>query len=269
MPRQLLIGAKGFLRAPLFLIRNRLWWTFLIPVLLWSVLASGMLWLSLEAVDAVRQLAAEQLGITVPATGAEGWQGLWDAAKAVLNGARDVLVLVVVQLGLWLLFVLVSKYLVLIVLSPLLAWLSERTEEILTGRRFPFDPAQFARDVLRGVGIALRNGLLELGINVLAWVLSILLLPTAPFWALFLWVISCWFYGFSMFDYVFERHRLGIRASARAARENRGMVLANGALFWLLMLIPFVGVVVAPILACTGAALAWHEASGKNRPALH
>lgn len=268
MTRHLLIGAKGFLQAPLFLLRNGLWWSFLVPVLLWAVFASGMLWLSLEAVDAVRQLAAEQLGITVPAMDASGWQGLWNTAKGLLNGARDVLVLLVVQLGLWLLFGLVSKYLVLIVLSPLLAWVSERTEEILTGRRFPFSPAQFARDVLRGVGMALRNGVLELGINLLAWVLSILLLPTAPFWALFLWVISCWFYGFSMFDYVFERHRLGIRASARAAREHRGLVLANGALFWLLMLIPFVGVVVAPLLACTGAALAWHEASGKSGAAI-
>lgn len=189
----------------------------------------------------------------------EGWGGFWDDVKGFLNASRGVLIAVTLRIALWFLFGLIGKYIVLVVLSPLLAYASERTEEILTGKRIPFHVGRFAKDVARGIVMALRNGLLELSINAAIWIGTLFFAPVVPLSALFLWIVSCWFYGFSMFDYVFERQRLGIRASARAAREHPGLVLANGMCFNLLMKIPVLGLMFAPLLASIGAVLAWHD----------
>lgn len=259
--KDLSIGFSGYARALGFAFRNGLWWMFLIPMMLWLLFAAGLLWLSTEAVDLARGYANEYLDITIDTEAHTGLIGFWEDVKAFFNSARDIVVLVVVKIALWFLFGLVGKYVVLIVLSPLMAYASERTEEILTGRSFPFRFGLFVKEVGRGILMALRNGLLELLINVAVWTGTLLFAPIAPLSAVFLWSVSCWFYGFSMFDYLFERQRLGIAASARAARDRRGMVLANGVLFNLLMKIPFAGLVFAPLMASIGAVLAWQEAN--------
>jgi CysZ protein len=211
--------------------------------------------------------------ITVPPSDRSGLLGAWDDVKGFFNSARDTVVLVTVKLALWFLFGLVGKYLVLIVLSPLLAYASERTEEIITGHAFPFRLGLFLKEIGRGILMALRNGSLELLITLAVWACTFFLASLAPLAVVVLWFVSSWFYGFSMFDYVFERQRMGVRASAKAAREWRGVVLANGMLFNLLMNPPLLhwlfGPVlsaicfcVVPVMASIGAVLAWHEANG-------
>ena len=259
MLRDISIGFRGFTRALGFAFSNGLWWLFLLPLLFYLAFAAGMVWFSAYAVDAVGSHVAHYLAIDIPVEHRSGWPGLWDDLRAFINTSRAVVVAVVLRVALWFLFGLIGKYIVLIVLSPVMAYASERTEEILTGHRFPFKFVRFAKDVARGVLMALRNGLLELSINVAVWALTLFFAPVAPLSALFLWLVSCWFYGFSMFDYHFERKRLSIGASARFARGRSGMVLANGALFSLLLRIPLIGVMFAPLLASIGAVLAWRE----------
>lgn len=254
-------GLSGFGRAFGFALRNGLWWTFLVPLLLWLVFASGILLLGHGFMEQVSAWASGYLSVDVPAVDRHGWIGAWDDVKAFFNGAREAILLIVLDLALFFLFLLVGKYLVLIALAPLLAYVSERTEELLTGHSVPFEWRAFLKDVVRGVLMALRNGTLELAINLVLWVASLLIAPLAPVVAVFLWLVSCWFYGFSMFDYVYERRRFGVRESLRATRAQRGMVMANGALFSVLMMIPLVGFVFAPILASIGAVLAEHRST--------
>jgi len=275
----LLIGLRGFSRSFSFALRNGLWWMFLAPVLLWLLFAGGIVWASAGVVDLVTGWLSAW-DIAVPADGRTGLEGLWDDIKNFFVSAREVIVLVVVKLALWFLFGLVGKYIVLILLSPLLAYASERTEEILAGRVYPFRTAQFLKDVGRGMLMALRNGGLELLINALLWTLTLFVAVLAPVTVVLLWLVSSWFYGFSMFDYLYERRRMGIRASARAAWGRPGLVLANGMLFNLLMNPPFLNWIIGPLLsvlcfstvpvaASIGAVLALHEAEGGDTGAVN
>ena len=168
----LLIGLRGFSRSFSFALRNGLWWMFLAPVLLWLLFAGGIVWASAGVVDLVTGWLSAW-DIAVPADGRTGLEGLWDDIKNFFVSAREVIVLVVVKLALWFLFGLVGKYIVLILLSPLLAYASECTEEILAGRVYPFRTGQFLKDVGRGMLMALRNGGLELLINALLWTLTL------------------------------------------------------------------------------------------------
>ena len=239
-------GISGFTGAAGFMLRHRMGWMFLVPVILWLLFAFGLYQAGSALAGSLQTWGAAHLGLQVPAVDRQGLPGFWDDAKAFLNGARNV---------------------VLILLSPLLSYASERTEEILTGNAMGFSAVRWAKEMLRGMLMAMRNGGVELGINVLVWAITLFLPVLAPLSALFLWLVSCWFYGFSMFDYIHERRRLGLRASVRAARERRGMVLANGMLFNLLMKVPLLGMVAAPLLAAVGAVLADTPKAAATMPA--
>ena len=259
-------GLDGFSRAPAFILRHRMGWMFLAPIVLWALFAFGLFQTGNWLVDATQAWTGQYLGLDVPTTGRDGWPGLWDDLKAAVNGARNVLVWVVLKLAIFWLVGLIGKYVVLVLLSPLLAYASERTEELLTGSSTPFQLVRWLREMLRGMLMALRNGAFEIGITVLAWAATLFLPLLAPVTALLLWGVSCWFYGFSMFDYIHERHGLGLRASVHAARQRRAPVLANGLLFILLMKVPVLGMITAPLLGAVGAVLASTPHHGRTQP---
>lgn len=258
-------GIGGFFRAFPFALEHRLWWAFIVPVVLWIGLAYGLYALLEGPVDRLTEVIAGRLSIPVE-EGAEGWEGSWNMIKAFVNGARSVIVAALLHLAIAYLLYTFNKYLVLILLSPLLAYVSERAESTLTGRDYPFSATQLVKDVWRGILIALRNGALELLITLATWIATVMVPVLAPFAAVFLFLVSAYFYGFSMFDYVFERRRMRVGASVRAVNQRMGMVLANGALFSLVMMVPLLGMCLAPPLAAIGAVLAMRDDAGAPAP---
>lgn len=102
---------------------------------------------------------------------------------------------------------------------------------------------------------------MELGISLVLWILTLAVPFFAPITAVLLFVVSSYFYGFSTFDYVHERRREGVRQSIRNIKQNRWTVMANGALFNLLMKVPLLGMVVGPLMASVGACRAFVEKS--------
>lgn len=261
------LALRAFFRSPAFALRHGMGWLFLVPALLWVAFAVGLFALSTWMVGLVEPWLR---GLVTPggAPPMEELHGFWAYARAFFEGTGAVVLLVAVKIALFFLFALVNKYIVLIALSPLLAYASERAEEHLTGRVHPFSLVQLLRDSLRGALIALRNGVLELAINLLVWAATLFMPLAAPFSALLLFGVSAYFYGFSMFDYVLERRRLGVRESVRAVNAHGGMVLMNGALFALLAKVPLVGLMCAPLMAAIGASLAWMERE-QGPPGIH
>lgn len=245
-------GFSGFFRAFGFALSNRMGWMFLVPVLLWVLLAFGLFHLLEGPVEHLRAWLAARFDIPVDPA-ATDW---WAIIKTFLNGARELIMGIILKLAIAYLLFIANKYIVLILLSPLLAYASERTEEIITGRTFPFSWAQLMKDALRGALIALRNGTMELSATIGIWVLTLLVPLLAPISLPVLFLISAYFYGFSMFDYVFERRRMRIGESVRAVSDRIGAVMANGALFSLVMKLPLFGVMFAPVMASIGAVLA-------------
>jgi CysZ protein len=118
---------------------------------------------------------------------------------------------------------------------------------------------QLLKDAGRGILIALRNGFLELSITLLLWTVTFFMPLLIPVSAVLLFLVSAYFYGFSMFDYAFERRRMRVTESVRKVNANLGMVLANGALFSLLSKLWIVGLVCVPLMAAVGATLALVE----------
>jgi CysZ protein len=255
MLHDLRLGLSGFLRAFGFALRHGMGWMFIAPTVLFALLV----YLFFQAVQGpVNELSAWLASLLeLPVGAAE--VSLWSDLKAFLNGARELFVLILLKVAVLYVLFKVNKYLVLILLSPMLAYASERTEELLTGRSHPFSMQQLVKDALRGALIALRNGFLELGFTVGIWLATLFVPVLSPISFVLLFLVSAYFYGFSMVDYVFERRRMRIGESVRAVNDRMGIVLANGALFSLLMKLPFLGVMFAPAMAAIGASIAMVE----------
>jgi CysZ protein len=221
-----------------FIFRHKLQWTFLIPVGLNLLLfALGF--------SFIGKLSAEAIAFFKNYAHPENWD-FWGAE--FLAGTVGFLIALLLRLFFFLLFAFLGGYVILILLSPLLAYVSEKTEQIETGAAYSFSFPQLIKDVFRGIAIALRNFFLEIVFMILLFFLSFvpLVQVISPF-ALFL--ISAYYYGFSFIDYISERRRLSIKESIHFVKRNKGLAIGNGALFALTLLVPFIGVSLAGFMA--------------------
>lgn len=144
-------------------------------------------------------------------------------------------------------FLTINKYLVLILLSPVLAFLSEAVEEKVTGKKYPFVLDQFVRDVVRGVLLACRNFVYEIFWTLLILIATLFFPPfgiLAPFAIFFL---QSYFYGFSFMDYFNERRKVSLKQSITFTRKKKGYALVYGGVFSLFFYIPYIGLIIAPI----------------------
>lgn len=269
-------------RALGFVFERRMAHYFLYPIAITIVLSvvvvQGIDW----AVDTLQEWVRNKylFESEVPAD-----ESTWQAIGRTMRDFSDFAVRNVLSVLLWVVFIYVShklmKYVVLTVMSPVMAFISERTEQELTGREFPFDWPQFFKDILRGLRIALRNFAIEMGIIVLVWLAGIAASMLIPFLApvlifagtVFTFIVGAYYYGFATMDYTNERRRLDVRNSVRFIWEHKGIAIGNGLVFSLLMVIPIIGAYIGPVFAtvmCTaGATISIHNKIDLSREELY
>ncbi len=176
------------------------------------------------------------------------------------------------NLVLWLLllqfYFSLFKYIWLIVGSPVFAYLSEKTESIIQGKDFPFTFKQLLKDIVRGIGIAVRNMLWQA--VYLFFIILLSFIPvvgwTAPIFAL---IIECYYYGFSMMDYTMERRQKSISESFYFINHHRGLAIGNGVMFYLMHMLPVVGWITAPAYAVIAATISINEIETVNKQQIN
>jgi CysZ protein len=245
-------GFLAFFKAFGFILSNRMGKWYLVPIILWVLLVATSTftlagWLS----PYIREWIDAWLGIEVPA--AE--RSFWSTAREWLHNGLRVASGWLITLLLWYLFGRMMKYIILIIMSPLLAWLSEKAEKIITGKDYPFSLFQLLKDAWRGILITIRNLIIELFLMALGFAGSFFFPAAAPFITLFLFAVNCYFMGFSMYDYYAERRKMGLRQSIAFMKQNRMMVTGLGFAFNLMAWIPFADWVLAPINGTVGAVI--------------
>lgn len=223
-------GLRTYTEAIHYIFRKRLAWFFIFPILL-NILLFWFGWEYIGDLSSQTRVFLEQ------------WLNLEQAdfwGSDFLNATIGGFIWIVFKIIFFLIFAYFGGYIILIILSPVFSYLSERTEKIKTGKDYPFELKQLIKDIFRGIFIAIRNLFIELALMVLIFFLSFI--PVIG-WisAIFLFFISAYFYGFSFLDYALERKRLNINQSVQFMRENKGIVIANGLVFSLCLIVPFCG----------------------------
>lgn len=245
------LGLRTYSQALAFMMRNGLGWYFIFPLLFNALLFIGGFYSVSALSDGMITSLSEWVNI-------EHWD-FWGSGFIVtlIKG----FIWVVLRILFFIIYAYIGGYVILILLSPVFAFLSEKTEEKLSGTKLPFNGVQFIKDIIRGVLLALRNLTVEMLFTILLFILSFIpivgyLTPIALF------LVSAYFYGFSFLDYTFERRRMKIDMSVRLMRNNKGLAIGNGFVFSLVLLIPYIGVMLAgfiSIISVVAATLAASE----------
>jgi CysZ protein len=157
---------------------------------------------------------------------------------------------IMLRLVLFLFYFALFKYLILIIGSPVFAYLSEKTEAIIDNREYKFNLKQILPGVKRGIKLAIRNagwqtvyviGLVFLSlIPVIGWITPLIAV-----------LVECYYYGFSMLDYGLAKNDFTLQKSIFYSGRHKGLSLGNGIVFYLMHVV----VVFAPAFAIIASSL--------------
>lgn len=252
--KNLFLGYKNYIKAFGFIKEHKMWRYFLIPLILF-----GFIFYAGHYFEGLKE--ASESARTLPNVGF--FENIWLWIKQMFHALMSFI------------FLDATKYVVMIILSPLIASLSERTERILTGNKYQFNLKQLIKDVKRGIGIAIRMLIAEYVIvYVLWWPVWAILGLSDEIFILVQVFVGFYFYGFGFIDYINERLRLTISQSWKFMKKHSGLAIAIGSVFSLLFYIPSlfstgylwgdvildnIGVIIAPVLAVVAATLSMHE----------
>jgi CysZ protein len=242
------------LKAFELLFKKGVWPFMLYQLGIWVLLWVFSIYSLFTIADYISQWLRPYLGIdTIP----DG--GHWlSPLKPYLAGVFGFLIAVVLKVFFWFVAGTFTKYLLLIILSPVLALLSEKTEEKLTGKKFDFSMSQLLKDIFRGIVISLRNMLFEYSIMLGCFILTLLFPPLGIVTAPFLLLAGWYFTGFTLMDYNCERHRMGVRNSVRFIRQNKGYACGIGITYSFFLALPFtmgsfIGLLFGPGICAIGS----------------
>ncbi len=251
MLKELVLGIRNFFKAPKFLLQHKLGWALLVPIFL-NILFLLLGWgATSELTDLVATPISEYVESLLGGETNKGW----------ILETIEWFFWILLKLAFFLLYTYIGGFLVLILMSPLLAYLSERTEEIIDGTTYPFVFTQFVKDILRGVVVAIRSLVYELLLTV-----AILVLTFVPGVNLavpvLLFTVAAYFYGYSFLDYNLERRRFNSKESTSYVFRHKGMAMGVGLPYAVVLLVPVIGPSLAGFSAIFGtiaATITWKK----------
>lgn len=227
------VGA--YAKAFQFAVRWNLWRYFVVPVLISIVLGAGIFYAAFGWSDTM----SEWITAIYP------WE---KGAQVVAKVSRILSGVLVSALGL-----IVFKNLVIALSSPFMSFLSEKVEKIIYGGEAPaFSIANAISDLVRGMRIAIRLVVRELGITLL--LIAVGLIPVfSPVIPILIFVVQAYYAGFGNMDFTLERY-YKVRGSISFVRDHRGMAIGNGAVY-LFLYFTVIGFVIALPLATIAATM--------------
>jgi CysZ protein len=246
--KEIVIAIQSYGKAHEFIRNNKLWKWILIPGIVYALLFMVSMYFFGKTATGVIEYLTNVIGIREWIQKFENsWLGFFFTVAGII---------------LWMILMFfyfsLFKYIWLILGSPIFAFLSEKTQSIIDGRDFPFNMKQLMKDILRGVKLALRNTLWQT-----VYTISILILSFIPVigWAtpILALFVECYYYGFSMLDYSFERNKLSPQQSIEFISKHKGLAIGNGLVFYLMHGLVVIGWVLAPAYAVIAATISVNE----------
>lgn len=227
------ISFNAYFKAIGLIFSSKLWLSFIFPL----IISIFLYYLGIE----LKQLINAETNLIIKGYFIKGLD--LPVVSYIVSG----MAWIIINVLFFLFFAYFLGFIVLILMSPALAFVSEKTEKIITGKEYYVSFAQIVKDMFRGLLISLRNMFLQMFwtiliiivglflniIPILGTLFSIIVIPAV------LLYITAFFYGFSFMDYAFERRKMNVRQSIYFVRKNRWATTVIGLVFALFLLIPF------------------------------
>ncbi|HET6721179.1 MAG TPA: EI24 domain-containing protein [Chitinophagaceae bacterium] len=240
MLKEIIIAFQSFEEANQFIRKHKMFKWIIIPGIIYTLMfIVAMILFARSANDAVTWLSL-QLQI-------EPWL---QQERSPLLAFIFVMAGIMLRLVLFLFYFSLFKYLILIIGSPVFAYLSEKTEAIIDNREYKFNLKQILPDAKRAMQLALRNagwqtvymiGLIFLSlIPVIGWITPLIAI-----------IVECYYYGFSMLDYGLAKNDFTIQKSIFYSGRHKGLSIGNGIVFYMMHVV----VIFAPAFAIIASSL--------------
>jgi len=156
------------------------------------------------------------------------------------------------------------KYVILILLEIVIFHFARKTLQALTGKEQEANLQAFIEAQVRMLKVVIFCFAAELAVSILLKIgFSIFsikwLLPVA------LLLVQCFFLGFAIIDNYNEIYKMTIKQSFNYTQQYMGVALAIGVVVYVLMLLPLVGTVLAPLLGAVVATMTMHQLEQKDQ----
>jgi len=219
----LILGYKNYWKGTFFLIKHKLYWFFIFPLVLFlGIYWFGTYFKTLEYnvnynlmhnsgnIETINEL-------------------IWTTLQMMFFDAMSII------------FTQFTLYIVVVLLSPILAMLSEKIEEIITGKKYAYSLKMLMNDIKRGAIIAFRNLIwYYIFVGVFLGIVSMFNLSAKSFIIFAIpFIVGFYYYGFSFIDYVNERRRLNIQQSIYFVSQHKGLAISIGSVYSIFFLLYF------------------------------
>jgi len=158
------------------------------------------------------------------------------------------LVWIVFKIVLYFTLSFVGGSVILLLMSPVLTFLSEKVAEALGAKVVAFDLLQFLNDLWRAAALAIRNGAIQLLLSIACFLIGFIPVVgvAAPF---LLFAVNAYYFGFNFIDYTLERHRFNAKQSNQFVWKKKLQAVGFGTPFTLWLLVPFIGSITSGFMA--------------------
>ena len=215
--RDFKLGVKSYINAVIFIKKHKLWIYFLFPIIIFfTIYYTGFTFQELKR----DYTASDEDGMIKKVWYFFVYGFFLMISHVIFNFMR---------------------YILIILISPVLSIVSEKVEKIITGNKYKFNLKQLVKDIKRTVNLAIRNVFFEFGI-----VYGVAIILYIMFWILpapegtakfissqFAMIVAFYYYGFGFIDFMNERRMLTIKESVKFVKEHKGFAIALGLVFTL------------------------------------
>jgi len=244
------LGFKSFSTAHQFIKQHRLWHFVYIPGIINAIFFFLFInWVTSNITEWVDGVFGFDCG------GVLGW---FCSIFSFLTGFLEYFIRWMLYTALIGFYLFIYKSIILLLYSPVLAYLIEVVEKKHKGIDTPFKLEQFLKDTVRGIVLATRGILLE-GLIIIALLIMAFVPIINIIQPILMWLVSSYFLGVSMLDYALERKGLNVKESIIYSKKNKSLASSIGSVFQVVFLIPAIGWMVAPTYSAVAAYFAVEE----------
>lgn len=247
--KEFFITIRAYYQTLDFIGAHRLWGFFIIPALLNLFIFIGIGILAYYYSGEVINYFTELFKINTDTT---------------INTVAQFFLAFLIRIIVVFIYLKIYRYTILILMAPVLAIMAQKLHSITYGKHQSFKAKKLIADTLRGIGIAVNNMMRELLLTAVILIFAVIIPIISPFAPLLIFAIESYYYGFSMIDYFNELENLSAKQSRQMIWSHRALALGNGAMFNILLLIPVIGVMTAPLVALTASHLSLVKVSSKS-----
>jgi CysZ protein len=230
-----------YYRSYRFVDNHNLWKIFILPAVINLIISIAIVIVAIRTSGYVAQLVFENMKPP-------------SEDKEVLSLIHGVL-MVIVRATIFFLYLKIYRYLILLTMAPLFASISTKIQTIATGQKRKTCTKTYLVDCSRGIQIALRNFLIEATLSTTIIVVSFIIAWLIPLAPVLILMLESWYVGYSFADYRNEHFALSKKESRKQMWTYPGLVLGNGLMFNILILIPIIGLLFAPVFALVSSGL--------------